>query len=427
MVGQLQRKLFVLFFGVVWLPIWGDCQPVPVGTWPNMTGGVSNGPASQGLTLSAGQSISVTSNLSIISDDDLVIRGRICLPQATPGSSGVNLTLVSSHGKVLVDDGAIVGAGGADVGNGGKITIDGILVEIRGFVFGNKGGSPSGNIQNDGYVGKTGGTGGDIVLIGVDGISIGKIRRKPFFCVEAGDGGNGERVDVSGNNNTTVTGGTGGKGGDVIFEVRPNSGPKKVTVTIIENVAGGTGGTGGFAIAKSTLAAKSGNATSTGGKGGPGGTVEFPSALVDPPPAGKLVVAGNGGKGGTGSATGGNGSNAWFFSGDAGGNATVTGGNGSPAGSVPVIPLLFGSTLNGFPGFGGGGGDASGISGNGGNGTTRSFFVFTTNGGPSGISAVTGGPNAAGTKAPVVAPKGPATTTVVTGATGMTNFAAGQP
>ena len=126
MVGQLKRKLVFLFFGVLWLPILGDCQPVPVGTWPNVTGGVFNGPASQGLTLGAGQTINVTGGLTIISDGDLVIKGRIDLPLDAIGSGGGNLTLESRHGKVLIDDGAYVAGGSDDVGNGGKITFDGI-------------------------------------------------------------------------------------------------------------------------------------------------------------------------------------------------------------------------------------------------------------------------------------------------------------
>ncbi len=385
--------------------------------WPTVAGGTVSGPS---LTLNAGRAIRATSDLAIVTQSDLIIRGRIELPARA--SVGTNLVLVSLHGKVLIDSGAYIGGGGPVRGNGGAIILSGQTVEILGTVEGNAGGSGLAVNDDPSANGTNGFAGGDVHVCADDGILLGTLSggTGPQALVRAGDGGRGGNGTATGSNDTTGTGGNGGKGGDVIFDVRPGAASPDVVVDVFADPRGGDGGPGGQAAADSRGAQNGGNAEATGGAGGPGGTVRFPSAVVrNVAPA---IRGGDGGPGGSASAEGGDGANAWVDDGLPGGSARGTGGSGGPPGPGPAIPLADGDPQAGLPGSPGHGAGASALAGSGGSAGIRSH-----KGGSTGIGKATGGPSGNGATPPAVPPFGPVAATGPSGAGTANVTAPGMP
>ena len=384
--------------------------------WPNVASGTVSGPS---LTLNSARTIRVASDLTVVTESDLIIKGRIELPARAP--VGTNLVLVSLHGKILIDSGAYVGAGGPVRGNGGTIMLSGQTVEILGTVEGNGGGGGL-NVNGDSARGINGDDGGDVHVCAGDGIVIGALNAPAgaLALVRAGNGGRGGNGIATGSNDTTGVGGNGGKGGDVIFEVRPGAASPQVVVDVFADPQGGDGGPGGQAAADSRGARNGGNATATGGTGGSGGTVRFTTAVVRN--VGPNIRGGDGGSGGSASAEGGDGDNAWALDGSPGGAARATGGSGGSPGPAPAIPLFSGDPQGGSPGSPGHGASATALAGSGG---TAGALSHT--GGSTGVGTATGGPNGNGAAPPAVPPFGPVAATGSAGAVTANVSAPGMP
>ena len=384
--------------------------------WPNVASGTVSGPS---LTLNPTRTIRAASDLTIVTQNDLIIKGRIELPARAP--VGTNLVLVSLHGKILIDSGAYIGGGSPVRGNGGTIMLSGQTVEILGTVEGNGGGSGL-NVNGDSARGANGDIGGDVHVCAEDGIVVGALNAPAgaLALVRGGNGGRGGNGIATGSNDTTGIGGTGGKGGDVIFEVRPGAASAQVVVDVFADPQGGGGGLGGQAAADSRDGRNGGSAVARGGIGGAGGTVRFTTALVRN--VGPNIRGGDGGNGGPASAEGGDGDNAWALAGSPGGAARATGGSGGPPGPAPVIPLLGGDPQAGSPGSPGHGASAAALAGSGGSAGTHWY-----KGGSTGMGTATGGPNGNGAAPPVVPPFGPVAATGPGGGTTTNVTAPGMP
>jgi hypothetical protein len=395
----------IVFFG---------CQTAPPAApaWPNVSQGtVSN----TTLTLNLGQTITLSGNLIIETEFDLIIEGDILFP---PRSGPFNLSLISHKGKVVIGNNAKIGNGLATTSPGGQIFISGVIVDMQGRILGQRGGTPNSSGGNPATrFGAIGFRGGNITFEAVDGIRIGTKTNNGAFAI-AGDGGTGESVVAFDALRSYARAGDGGPGGDVIFQVRPNSGPTRVTVMLQGKAQGGSGGSGGFAAATCAGFGQGGDAESQGGNGVDGGTVLFPSAIVD----GWATSAecGNGGHGGCADASGGEGAPATLItSSQVGGTARTKGGDGGGPGVPPSVPMISGSTAVGSIGFAGSGASGNSTSGAGGDGIVR--------GAPNGVASATGGRNGDGKNPPVVLPGGGVPSNGLPGTPGANVFARGQP
>lgn len=374
----------IVFFG---------CQTAPPAApaWPNVSGGtVSNAT----LTLNLGQIITLSGNLTIETEFDLIIEGDILFP---PRSGPFNLSLISHKGKVVIGKDARIGNGLATTAPGGQIFISGVIVDMQGRILGQRGGTPNSPVGNPAArFGAVGFRGGNIIFEAVDGIRIGAKTNIGAFA-NAGDGGAGESVIAFDALRSYARAGDGGPGGDVIFQVRPNSGPARVTVMLQGKAKGGSGGSGGFAAATCTSFGQGGDAETQGGNGVIGGTVLFPSAVVD----GSAMAAecGNGGTGGRADAWGGEGAPATLTTpSQTGGTAKTKGGDGGGPGVPPPVPMISGFTAAGTAGFSGSGAAGDSTSGAGGYGIVL--------GAPNGVASAIGGRNGDGKNPPVVLPVG---------------------
>jgi hypothetical protein len=385
---QILMKTRIILMGLSLVPLLG-CQtppPSPAPVWPNITQGtVTNNT----LTLDKGKVITVSGDLVIETEFDLIIDGDILFP---PRSGPFNLKLISRKAKVVIGVDSKIGGGMATTAPGGTIFISGVLLDIQGKIIGQAGGTPSSQwaANQTSRIGAVGHRGGDVILEGVDGIKLGSKTNQAAF-VEAGCGGKGESVVLMDSGNTYSRGGNGALGADVIFQVRPSSGPAKVTVFLDGDTMGGRGGDGGLAFASSAGANQGGTAEAQGGNGEEGGTVLFPSAIVIGPAPGMDPRHGNGGWGGRAIAIGGDGADAALTtSAQPGGAARAKGGDGARPGLPPSIPLFNGTIMNGQIGTPGSGEQGDATSGAGGDGFVPLIGMGAANGSASAIGGKNG-------------------------------------
>ncbi len=401
---------------------------------PGVTGGVIRG---QQLTVPAGTTLNITSDLTIISNNNLQIDGDIVAanPGANPGMQGgfmPNITLVSQNGNVVIGPNAEIGfkagmvlpavgvAAGASIrgapgrtGGYVKIVSPNGFVANQGTIIGMPG--TDGERANDTAAGGMfgvntassasggGGSGGNVLICAKDSI----INDGWIAGGGAGSGGTASATALAGAQGDAV-GGDGGTGGTVRLHGLIN--PGRTGVTNNATIQAGVGGRGGSAIA--TGGAGGGDARANAGHAGQGGTIEFVS--VEMAVVGTLNPA-SGGDGGVATATGMAGANGVLW-GDPGGSAIANGGDGGPDGLTGPIPVpagaapgVWGAPVVGRPGHTGAGGNATATAGNGGNGRRR--------GGPSGTRSATGGTGKGGTAA-TPAPPPPIVRTPPAGGTG---------
>lgn len=381
-----------------------------------VTGGVINVPA---FTLPANVVYTLQQDLTIITDDDLIIDGTIEINSTRP----VNITLVSLKGTVTISGGALVGtifnstqpgladgAAGTDnalyakaYGAQGKhagyirIIAQKGSIDIQGTV-GAYGGSGGGTATANGQsalrglvggsasaVGAGGGAGGDILLCSYEAINI-------DGTVEAGTSGKGGDADATAVNGSDAyaEGGPAGTGGNIyVHGLDPNC-----QVFIQGQLLAGGGDDGGWAWAYGgTNNDDGGDAEAVGGKGNKGGTVTFKNCVVATLGANSQVDARLGGEGGNAVSFGGNGMPALLFKGYSGGAARSRGGDGGAPGNTPKIPMTTGVINGGLSQglgslFGGKGGDADASDGIGGTGGRS---IIGGSGGNSGGETAVGG------------------------------------
>ncbi len=229
--------------------------------------------------------------------------------------------------------------------------------------------------------------------------------------VEGQNGGNGGPGTHNSQTSADASGGNGGKGG----LIRVRSTGKVVFVGTGNRIKSGNGGIGGSATATGVSGtvnpAKAANAKATGGDGASPGLVQISGSggiqVTDP----FTIELGSGGQGGVATATGANGTpGVGTTRTQDGGDAESHGGKG---GSVPAVSLTaFGNVIgagnaNVTGGVGGMGGAATSAGGNGGDGTDP-----LKDGGYGGAIKTFGGmggdalAKGLGTGAPLIAPGG---------------------
>jgi hypothetical protein len=394
----------------------------------SVTGGTLHGKPGGVISMAAGVTIDMKSDLVVVADDDLVIDGHIIFPwRMGAGEASLNITLVSLKGKVVIGpkgfvgngfaargaDDSVLGKGGSG-SDGGLIRILGINIDIQGSVLGNGGGDGGdGSTLNVGPLvgligiflanavglpglarilgglltstGGQGGKGGDVVLCAVDSIHTAGAAK-----AEAGQAGWGGEADcqTSTGFGAQATGGGGGSGGDVSLR-----GPSATALTQVfneGNLLGGRAGGGRKAYASSISGRACGApATAVGGRAGKGGTVDF---------FGCAVVTAGFTKAGDGDVPGGDAEahadkgGSGFFGGQAGGSATAIGGQGGRPGDTPSLPMATGQIQKGYPGGPGKGGDAYAVAGIGGDGSS----LVHSSGGASGAAFGQGGSDGTG-------------------------------
>jgi hypothetical protein len=272
--------------------------------------------------------IRLTGNLTIVSVNDLVIQGSILFPRLPRGPVISKLTLVSLQGTVQITSTASVGGGYAPFApgstatgtdavaicgppfNGAHIRIIGRAIDIQGVVVAQDGGDGSvasalatglGTIFGFGptlvprggaaqAAAADGGFGGDVLLCARDGISIGR-----GAMVLGGGGGYGGIAAAMAANGSRgfARGGSGGTGGDVrvvgITQLAEDGQLILCPVDVVAGamVVGGQGGyvgtgtaVGGLGQGFSLIAGGGGDALAVSGDGGPGGTVLFNDGCV---------------------------------------------------------------------------------------------------------------------------------------------------
>ncbi len=415
----------------------------------NTTGGVFYIP---NYTLPQGVTLSLTADLTIITDQQLIIDGTITHnPNGIAVGANVSITLVSLQNNVTVNQTGLVGqanvpltppavirsqlqnalARGNPGTNAGTVTILAPQggVDIQGFVDGfgaSDGGNavavgtPINNILNIPIgggaiaVGAQAGAGGDVRICALDGINIdGEIR--------GGWPGTGGAAVANAQNGADAyaEGGPSNAAGDVHIQGLVQG----MAVTGSGKITGGAGFPGGDCVASggNAFVLGGGDAIAKGAKGGNGGTVAFTSCVVTIPPAN--INAHAGGNGANATSRGGRGAN---IAGGNGGDATSNGGDGGADGAIPQIPTPTSPppAQGGISRFGmnsGTGGIGNAKAGSGGTGN----MIF--NGGSSGTSTATGGTGAVTGAPPApVPPGGPVPPTGATGGTGPTVTAPGS-
>ncbi len=184
-----------------------------------------------------------------------------------------------------------------------------------------------------------------------------------------GHGGNGQ--DLTGS--ASATGGAGGDGGKLVVRATGIIGLGSGSV-----LRSGSGGEGGNAVAvaqESPNGARAPSGTAEGGRGGSPGLITVRAGVGIQVSSGATFQLGDGGEGGTATATGARGQNGTEAqAAQPGGNASATGGDG---GSLDPDKLrAFGNVLGAPPvagGAGGVGGDATATGGNGGDASAEQF------------------------------------------------------
>ncbi len=365
------------------------------------------------LTVPAGVTLTVTSDLTLTALEDIDVQGTItgdCVQITVQGRAAATYAgtvsnacsaeseddlpdvVLVNDGALTVDGAAFTYAGDVEIKNNPTVTPDD-FVDLEGVAArsGSRGtagpagpalapgggpciviggtfapASPAGRTGSDGTsAGAGGGNAGDVRLT-----CDGDLQISGGSTVEGrsgGDGGDGMNADPS-SDDASTRGGDGGDGGDV--DVRATG-----DITF-DDAGGGTtitltnGGNGGDA----TILGKDpgGSATATGGDGGDGGNTHVSaggSITIDP--GGLTLVVGKGGDGGEAIANAGNGKDADAAAATPGGGATATGG---AAGHSVLGTLRARGAVNGrgnivvTGGDGGRGGDATAVGGKGGDG-----------------------------------------------------------
>ncbi len=379
--------------------------------------------------------ITVTKQLVLIADGDIVIEGSFFLHSAPapllpfPPEEPLQLAIVSLGGKVIVAKTGSIGmhfgaragqdhtdrvgpfdATGGRGNNGGRVLISAPEIEIYGHVHGQLAGGGGDAIADAQTAssdlierlwtfirtpflrpaqaqGGDGGRGGDVLLCAGRRIYVADGAR-----VAGGGGGfAGQAKALAGRGGQArARNGKAGRGGDVVIK---GTGPG-VTLTVDGIVEGGFGGlfiperrataNGGVGVNLS-----GGDASAIGGHGGRGGDVELIDVTVDRK---FVIIGGPGGNGSDAEAVGGVGG-TWPFApafgyqfgqGAAGGNATAVGGDGGAAGNA---------SSPGVSGYPGSGGSATSTGGTGGAALPA---ASSAPGGQSGSSEAIGGPNGRG-------------------------------
>jgi hypothetical protein len=217
----------------------------------------------------------------------------------------------------------------------GSIVVDG---ELRAGTGGEGGEATASGTASAVAVAGQGGFGGDVFLCAERDIIV----RMP---ISAGGGGYGAFARAKASKLAagpcTATGGGGNDGGSVMFV---GTNPGVTAVTLSARVVAGQGGDGDKGDATG------GVASAFGGPGGKGGTVTFTNCHVV---SHGIVQAGNGGSGGDATSASGTGLMG-------GRPATANGGSGGTTGTAPSIPQPLGAQPEPgtVDGSGGKGGDA---------------------------------------------------------------------
>ena len=367
----------------------------------NLAAGDSSGTIKgNAVTLLAGVKIVVNGDLVIAAASNLQIDGRIEFPDDL--DRPLSVTLIS-NGNITIGPNGFIGGGKAyhgvdcpskDAGwHGAQIKLTAAsVINVQGTLLGQEGGDGYSPSASKTVTGGNGGEGGAILLCAAERINVpGKIT--------AGLGGKGGSAtsDTPSKATAVATGGDGGTGGTLKFGDASMNPTTPIPVNITGGAAAGNGGPGGTPVVATgdsySLTAHSGeNAQATGGNGGFGGDVMCGNVTF----TGWRAVAGTGGPGGIATATGGKGSNAWYYGPYNGGSAVAQGGNGGAPGGSPTC--MAGAVTAGSAGPGG---NATATSGSGGSNT------FAGTPGSSGSATATGGAN--GDKLPGTTSSSPAT------------------
>lgn len=204
--------------------------------------------------------------------------------------------------------------------------------------------------------------------------------------IDGQDGGSGGSQTNQGDGNRSATGGDGGDGGDVkLFATR------QVILQTGTRLKSGDGGPGGSATATSTGGggARAGSATAEGGDGGEAGLLRATGSAGITILADVVITIGDGGDGGAAAATGATGAICSDGHGQHGGHATATGGNGADS---PEGRLRLTGNVSGAPGLGGANaGDGGNATATAGNGLAGQNCTDCKDGGDGGDSEATGG------------------------------------
>jgi hypothetical protein len=387
-------------------------------------------------------------NLMLVAFGDLTINGRIPIALG----SGDTLTLVSVSGAVRIGATAVIGpapvtfsvalpatgtgtyalALGAPGTTGGFVKIVAPVVIIEGTIQAEPGGGGAlatatgmglGPIGGTAVaVGGRGGFGGTIIICAEETIDI-----IDLALIRAGAGGNGGTAVATASNasEALAAGGPGNDGGNVVFS-GTGEGPCQVTFRGVggfaPTVKGGNGGNGGTCTATGGAGRTSafvpisllvgGGGRGTAG-GGFGGAGGTVRFVNCEVSPGASVMAGSGGVGGAGAATGGVGAPAVVLTGYSGGDTDALGGDGGLIGELRPYSLIGGGSgaVAAPTVAGGGGGTATATGGTGGTGGRAPFLA---NGGSSGEADAVGGSNP-NTLATAI----PATSAPVAGAAGI--------
>lgn len=301
------------------------------------------------VTIAGSAIVGGTGNAAPAQDQD--VQGKAASARTEAGTNGGYVKIV---GSVIDVQGQVYGCIGGD---GGKALARGQAEVVAGVA---REGSAT-------AIAGCGGYGGDVLLCAVDMIGI---RSTAVIRAASGGSGGKAEARADNGQDGIARAGDGGEGGDVRIASRDPNVSCGVIVEPQAIIEGGNGGEVSEAIAyggdgAATGKPDAGAGRATGGTGGKGGTVIFQHCRVSNG-AGE-VAAGDGGEGGRGKASGGLGENG-TPSGYRGGNAYAYGGQGGKTGTQPEWTDVNGNLIKGKNGSNEAGGSAIAKTGNGGSG-----------------------------------------------------------